>query len=165
MLEVQNFASDKLNATVNEAEEWQGDEYGSYVTYWTVDYQIKQWVPESYPSTNYGLYIDVRGAQNNIALGIAAGSIAGMRLKPTIVTESLSLTVMQNFIVCYNKNPITIQLPANPEPGQLIYFYPVNDYQVTISSNKKLLTSKEEDRYSLNLLLRKIHMYFFDGTN
>ena len=76
----------------------------------------------------------------------------------------MTLTALDTFIVCYNSSAITLYLPATPELGQIFYIYPVNTAIVTVDSNSsfKILTELD-NKTSVQLIKRRIHMYMFDG--
>lgn len=126
--------------------------------------------------TKIGVYIDVSGAstyddvgRGNCALYVPHGVYAGFRIGTRLVTSSVELTAMDNLVVCYNTDDITITLPSDCEKGQVIMIRPAGSGIVTVRvSSGKILRNSDSmggGVTSDSLGGRWLHTYIYDRYN
>ena len=89
--------------------------------------------------TKIGVYLNVAGAsayddvgKGNCAIYAEQGVYTGFRIGTKLTTKSVTLTKMDNVIICYNTTDITITLPSNCEKGQVMMVRPAGTKGVTI---------------------------------
>ena len=89
--------------------------------------------------TKIGIYLNVAGAKTyddigkgNCAIYAAQGVYTGFRIGTKLTTKSVTLTKMDNVIICYNTTDITITLPSDCEKGQVMMVRPAGTKGVTI---------------------------------
>ena len=89
--------------------------------------------------TKIGIYLNVAGAKTyddigkgNSAIYAEQGVYTGFRIGTKLTTKSVTLTKMDNVIICYNTTDITITLPSDCEKGQVMMVRPAGTKGVTI---------------------------------
>ena len=89
--------------------------------------------------TKIGIYLNVAGAKTyddigkgNCAIYAEQGVYTGFRIGTKLTTKSVTLTKMDNVIICYNTTDITITLPSDCEKGQVMMVRPAGTKGVTI---------------------------------
>lgn len=98
--------------------------------------------------TKVGLYLKISGAATyddvgygNSAIYAANGVYTGFRIGTKLTTKSVTLTNMDNMIICYNTAEITVTLPSGCEKGQVLIIRPAGSGKVKVaaSSTDKIL--------------------------
>ena len=96
-------------------------------------------VTNTFDWTKIGIYLNVAGAKTyddigkgNCAIYAEQGVYTGFRIGTKLTTKSVTLTKMDNVIICYNTTDITITLPSDCEKGQVMMVRPAGTKGVTI---------------------------------
>lgn len=96
-------------------------------------------VTNTFDWTKIGIYLNVSGAKTyddigkgNCAIYAEQGVYTGFRIGTKLTTKSVTLTKMDNVIICYNTTDIKITLPSDCEKGQVIMVRPAGTKGVTI---------------------------------
>ena len=96
-------------------------------------------VTNTFDWTKIGVYLNVAGAKTyddigkgNCAIYAEQGVYTGFRIGTKLTTKSVTLTKMDNVIICYNTEDITITLPSDCEKGQVMMVRPAGTKGVTI---------------------------------
>ena len=96
-------------------------------------------VTNTFDWTKIGVYLNVAGAKTyddigkgNCAIYAEQGVYTGFRIGTKLTTKSVTLTKMDNVIICYNTTDITITLPSDCEKGQVMMVRPAGTKGVTI---------------------------------
>lgn len=96
-------------------------------------------VTNTFDWTKIGIYLNVAGAKTyddigkgNCAIYAERGVYTGFRIGTKLTTKSVTLTKMDNVIICYNTTDITITLPSDCEKGQVMMVRPAGTKGVTI---------------------------------
>lgn len=96
-------------------------------------------VTNTFDWTKIGIYLNVAGAKTyddigkgNCAIYAEQGVYTGFRIGTKLTTKSVTLTKMDNVIICYNTEDITITLPSDCEKGQVMMVRPAGTKGVTI---------------------------------
>lgn len=91
--------------------------------------------------TKIGIYLKVAGAstyddvgKGNCAIYAEQGVYAGFRIGTRLTTSSITLTKMDNLVICYNTSDITVTLPTGCEKGQLIMVRPAGTKGVKVKT-------------------------------
>ena len=91
-----------------------------------------------YLERRYGLYIDTRGAHDNISISLGGGCIGGFAILNKIVTDSISVSTQDSNLVCINSSEITLTLPKmeSHHDGHVIFIKKVSDGKVNIKAQE-----------------------------
>ena len=83
---------------------------------------------------NIALILEASGSvyNQNVALWITKGCIAGLSLMTKQVNTNQTLTNGDTWISCYNSGSISLTLPSNPEKGKVYYLKQINSSGFTI---------------------------------
>lgn len=83
---------------------------------------------------NIALILEASGSAYNqdVALWITKGCIAGLSLMSKQVNSDQTLTNGDTWISCYNSGSISLTLPSNPEKGKVYYLKQINSSGFTI---------------------------------
>jgi len=120
---------------------------------------------------NYALYVSAKGAFNkeNHAIAIAAGYISGLSVKPKIIstgTTGYTITQADVFLTCYNQTTLSLYLPANPQPGKILFIRRMNSSAINVYGNGKMINNYATDtRSSIDVGggAGDVAMFFYDG--
>ena len=91
-----------------------------------------------YFERRYGLYLDTRGAHDNISISLGGGCIGGFAILNKIVTDSISVSTQDSNLVCINSSEITLTLPKmeSHHDGHVIFIKKVSDGKVNIKAQE-----------------------------
>ena len=91
-----------------------------------------------YFERRYGLYLDTRGARDNISISLVGGCIGGFAILNKIVDNSIIANVQDSNLVCINSSEITLTLPKmeSHHDGHVIFIKKVSDGKVNIKAQE-----------------------------
>ena len=91
-----------------------------------------------YFERRYGLYLNTRGAHDNISISLGGGCIGGFAILNKIVTDSISVSTQDSNLVCINSSEITLTLPKmeSHHDGHVIFIKKVSDGKVNIKAQE-----------------------------
>ena len=91
-----------------------------------------------YFERRYGLYLDTRGARDNISISLVGGCIGGFAILNKIVNDSISASTQDSNLVCINSSEITLTLPKmeSHHDGHVIFIKKVSDGKVNIKAQE-----------------------------
>ena len=91
-----------------------------------------------YLERRYGLYLDTRGAHDNISISLGGGCIGGFAILNKIVNNSITASVQDSNLVCINSSEITLTLPKmeSHHDGHVIFIKKVSDGKVNIKAQE-----------------------------
>ena len=91
-----------------------------------------------YFERRYGLYLNTRGAHDNISISLGGGCIGGFAILNKIVTDSISASTQDSNLVCINSSEITLTLPKmeSHHDGHVIFIKKVSDGKVNIKAQE-----------------------------
>ena len=91
-----------------------------------------------YIERRYGLYLDTRGAHDNISISLGGGCIGGFAIFNKIVTDSITAITEDSNLVCINSSEITLTLPKmeSHHDGHVIFIKKVSDGKVNIKAQE-----------------------------
>ena len=126
--------------------------------------------------TKIGIYLNVAGAstydnvgKGNCAIYAEQGVYAGFRIGTRLTTSSITLTKMDNLVICYNTVDITVTLPTGCEKGQVIMVRPAGKKGVTVATTSGYILRDSDAStggVTSNLCGGKwLHFFFYDKYN
>lgn len=91
-----------------------------------------------YLESRYGLYLDTRGAHDNISISLGGGCIGGFAILNKIVSNSITVSTQHSNLVCINSSEITLTLPKmeSHHDGHVIFIKKVSDGKVNIKAQE-----------------------------
>ena len=91
-----------------------------------------------YFERRYGLYLNTRGAHDNISISLGGGCIGGFAILNKIITDSISVSTQDSNLVCINSSEITLTLPKmeSHHDGHVIFIKKVSDGKVNIKAQE-----------------------------
>ena len=91
-----------------------------------------------YFERRYGLYLDTRGARDNISISLVGGCIGGFAILNKIVDNSIIANVQDSNLVCINSSEITLTLPKmeSHHDGHVIFIKKLSDGKVNIKAQE-----------------------------
>ena len=145
-------------------------------TDWAALARFEDTVVNSTECTKIGIYLNVAGAgtydnvgKGNCAIYAEQGVYAGFRIGTRLTTSSITLTKMDNLVICYNTVDITVTLPTGCEKGQVIMVRPAGTKGVTVATTSGYILRDSDAStggVTSNLCGGKwLHFFFYDKYN
>lgn len=122
-----------------------------------------------YYERRYGLYLDTRGARDNISIGLVGGCIGGFAILNKIVDNSIIANVQDSNLVCINSSEITLTLPKmeSHHDGHVIFIKKVSDGKVNIKAQECTVTNYKSGsgpKVSMPVIMLKTGDIVTDGN-
>jgi len=114
---------------------------------------------------NYAMLVGAQGSFENVAINMSGGYVAGLCLRPQVISKSTTLSRGVNVVLCINSEEITLTLPTMQtyDDGYVLWVKNLNGSNVKIKPGQSYHYSTDT-AYSSSETLAKSYIHYDRGS-